>query len=36
MRKSFNNFKVIKDENTIYGISLGYDFCAEHEWGNEA
>lgn len=35
MRKSFNNFRVIKDENTIYGISLGYDFCAEHEWGNE-
>lgn len=35
MRKSHNNFSIIKDENTIYGISLGYDFCAEHEWGND-
>ena len=35
MRKAFNNYHIIKDDNTTYGISLGYDFCAEHEWGNK-
>jgi hypothetical protein len=35
MRKAFNNFSIIKDSNTFYGISLGFDYCAEHEWGIE-
>lgn len=33
MRRAYNNVHAIKDENTFYGFSLGYDFCAEHEWG---
>ena len=33
MRKAFNNFKILKDDKQFIGISLGYDFCAEHEWG---
>ncbi len=35
MRRATSNFSVIKDENIFYGISLGYDYCAEHEWGIE-
>lgn len=35
MRKAFSNYFIIKDEKTVYGISLGYDFCSEHEWGND-
>ena len=33
MRKAFNNVQVIGDDDIFYGISLGYDYCAEHEWG---
>lgn len=33
MRRAYNNVKFIEDEKTFYGVSLGYDFCAEHEWG---
>ena len=33
MRLGYNNVKFIEDENNFYGISLGSDFCAEHEWG---
>lgn len=33
MRKAFNDYSILKDENAFYGISLGYDFCSEHEWG---
>lgn len=34
MRKGFNNKKIITDlDGTFIGISLGYDFCSEHEWG---
>lgn len=35
MRRAYNNVHLIKDDNTFYGVSLGYDFCAEHEWGTE-
>jgi hypothetical protein len=35
MRRAFNNVHVIKEDNTFYGVSLGYDFCAEHEWGTQ-
>mgnify|MGYP001312351759 CR=1 FL=1 len=33
MRKAYNDFSIISDDNSFYGISLGYDYCAEHEWG---
>lgn len=33
MRKACNNIKVITENNIFYGISLGYDFTSEHEWG---
>jgi len=35
MRKAFNNVQVIGEGDIFYGVSLGYDFCAEHEWGIE-
>lgn len=35
MRRAYNNVHLIKEDNTFYGVSLGYDFCAEHEWGTE-
>lgn len=35
MRRAYSDFSIIKDGDTFYGISLGYDFCAEHEWGIE-
>ncbi|MFW6246851.1 MAG: hypothetical protein ACOC22_01600 [bacterium] len=33
MRKASDNFKILTNDNQIVGISLGYDYCAEHEWG---
>jgi hypothetical protein len=33
MRKAYQNSHIIEDNGIFYGISLGYDFCAEHEWG---
>jgi hypothetical protein len=34
MRRAYNNVDFIEDDkNAFIGISLGYDFCAEHEWG---
>jgi hypothetical protein len=34
MREAYNEVKIIKDENDVFlGISLGFDFCAEHERG---
>ena len=33
MRESFYNQSLIIENETFYGISLGYDYCAEHEWG---
>jgi hypothetical protein len=35
MRRAFNDIKIIKDDTTFYGVSLGYDYCAEHEWGTK-
>lgn len=35
MRRAYNNVHIIKDDNTFYGVSLGFDFCAEHEWGTK-
>ena len=36
MRKATSDFSFIVDEenkNPLMGVSLGYDHCAEHEWG---
>lgn len=34
MRLAFQGTKFVFDEeNTLIGVNLGYDFCAEHEWG---
>ena len=34
MRAAFNKKEILKDRDGIfYGINLGFDFCAEHEWG---
>lgn len=35
MRKASQNYGFIVIDNKFVGISLGYDFCAEHEWGIE-
>jgi len=35
MRRAYNNVKAIMDGETFLGFSLGYEFCAEHEWGIE-
>jgi len=34
MRKGSLDLAIYKDENgNLQGVSLGFDFCAEHEWG---
>ena len=33
MRRSSRNNIYIQENNIFYGISLGFDYCAEHEWG---
>lgn len=33
MRRAYNNKSILVENGEFYGISLGYDFCAEHEWG---
>ena len=36
MRKAYHNVSIVRNEekdNQLIGVSLGYDFCAEHEWG---
>lgn len=33
MRESFMKTNIIYSNNTIIGVSLGFDFTAEHEWG---
>jgi hypothetical protein len=34
MRRAFSDTDVITDSNgQIIGVNLGYDYCAEHEWG---
>ena len=35
MRRGYSNSKFIEEGDTFYGISLGSDFTAEHEWGTE-
>lgn len=33
MRKAFNDYALVVIDNKFIGVSLGYDFTAEHEWG---
>ena len=33
MRRGYKEFGIIEENGIFYGISLGWDFCAEHEWG---
>lgn len=33
MRRAYNDNEAIQEEGKIWGVNLGYDFCAEHEWG---
>lgn len=33
MRKASNDYDFIVKDSIFYGISLGYDFTSEHEWG---
>ena len=35
MRKASQNYGIIVDNNVFVGFALGYDYCAEHEWGIE-
>lgn len=33
MRKAYHNVEYIFHNEEFIGVSLGYDYCAEHEWG---
>lgn len=33
MKKAYNDHAILTLEDKFIGISLGYDYCAEHEWG---
>jgi len=33
MRKASDNYGFFMDGDVFVGVSLGYDYCAEHEWG---
>jgi len=33
MRKGYSDYGTIIENGIFYGISLGFDFCSEHEWG---
>ena len=33
MRKAYNDYGIITHDDQFLGISLGYDFTSEHEWG---
>lgn len=33
MRLAYSNYGLISENDKFIGISLGYDYCAEHEWG---
>lgn len=35
MRKAYNDYGFIIEDDVFYGVSLGWDFTAEHEWGIE-
>ena len=33
MRRAYNAKFLFNTDNEFFGIDLGYDYCAEHEWG---
>lgn len=33
MRRALHDYGILVHEEEFIGISLGYDYCAEHEWG---
>lgn len=33
MRRAYRDNSIIVENDVFYGVSLGWDFCAEHEWG---
>ena len=33
MRKAYNDYALLENEDQFIGVSLGYDFTSEHEWG---
>jgi hypothetical protein len=33
MRKAYNDYSILMLNDVFIGISLGYDYCSEHEWG---
>ncbi len=33
MRKAYSDTELVEEDGKIIGIALGYDYCAEHEWG---
>lgn len=33
MRTAYNDVDLVSENGNIIGINLGFDFCAEHEWG---
>lgn len=35
MRRAYNGNSLLIENNIFYGVSLGWDFCSEHEWGIE-
>lgn len=35
MRRAFQNKKLLVENEVFLGVSLGWDYCAEHEWGIE-
>lgn len=35
MRLAFNDCGLIELDGRVIGVNLGFDFCAEHEWGFE-
>lgn len=33
MRKASQNYGIVVIDDMFIGFALGYDYCAEHEWG---
>jgi len=33
MRRAYNDYHIINDNDNFLGIALGFDFTSEHEWG---
>lgn len=33
MRRTYNDKAMVYESGSLIGVNLGYDYCAEHEWG---